>query len=82
MPTGSILPHRGAVLYFHDDVLSLSTRHYLIDSDYDKISALLQQQLLIEEDNLRIMKENLHLLEEQMLKWLWNIRRKPGQGNE
>lgn len=72
----------GAVLYFHDNLLSLSTRHYLIDSDYEKISVLLQQQLLIEEDNLHIMKENLHLLEEQMLKRLWNIRRKLEQGNE
>ena len=64
----------GAVLYFNNNELSISTRHFLIDSDYERISALLQQQLVTEEENLRIMKENLHLLEEQMLKRLWNIR--------
>lgn len=64
----------GAVLYFNNNELSISTRHFFIDSDYERISALLQQQLVTEEENLRIMKENLHLLEEQMLKRLWNIK--------
>ena len=64
----------GAVLYFNNNELSISTRHFFIDSDYEHISTLLQQQLVIEEESLRNMKENLHLLEEHMLKRLWNIR--------
>lgn len=80
--TWQYLAAPGAVLYFNNNELSISTRHFLIDSDYENISALLQQQLLIEEDHLRMMKENLHLLEEQMLKRLWEIRRKMSKSNE
>jgi F-type H+-transporting ATPase subunit epsilon len=38
----------GAVLYFQDNVLTLSTRRYLLDDDYMRISQSLQQQLLAE----------------------------------
>ena len=46
----------GAVLYFQDNVLTLSTRHYLLDDDYMRISQALQQQLLAEEEQLHTMK--------------------------
>ncbi|HEY5774905.1 MAG TPA: hypothetical protein VIS57_02365, partial [Xanthomonadales bacterium] len=69
----------GAVLYFHDDVLTLSTRRYLQDDDYMRISQALQQQLLAEEEKLHVMKASLHRMEEAVLKRLWEIGRK-GQG--
>ncbi len=36
----------GALLYFHNNRLSLSTRHYIRDADYLRISTALQQHLL------------------------------------
>lgn len=66
----------GAVLYFHDNVLTLSTRRYLLDDDYMRISQSLQQQLLAEEEQLHTMKKSLHHMEEEVLKRLWEISRK------
>lgn len=66
----------GAVLYFKDNVLTLSTRRYLLDADYMRISQALQQQLLAEEEQLHAMKTSLHRMEESMLKRLWKMGRK------
>ncbi len=63
----------GAVLYFHDNLLVLSTRHYLLDDDYMHISQALQQQLLAEEEKLYTMKQSLHYMEEALLKRLWQL---------
>jgi F-type H+-transporting ATPase subunit epsilon len=65
----------GAVLYFNDNVLTLSTRHYLSDDDYLRISQALHQQLLAEEEKLHAMKESLHHMEEEVLKRLWEMGR-------
>jgi F-type H+-transporting ATPase subunit epsilon len=65
----------GAVLYFRANVLTLSTRRYLIDSDYSRISAALQEQLLAEEEKLHDMKESLHRLEKEVLRHLWEAGR-------
>ena len=66
----------GAILYFRNDVLTLSTRHYLIDDDFKRISQSLQQQLLAEEEKLHTIKESLHHMEEAVLKRLWALGRK------
>ena len=66
----------GAVLYFHGEILTLSTRRYLLDDDYMRISQALQQQLLAEEEKLHTMKESLHHMEEEILKRLWEMGRK------
>jgi F-type H+-transporting ATPase subunit epsilon len=66
----------GAVLYFHDNVLTLCTRRYLLDDDYLRISQALQQQLLAEEEKLHTMKESLQRMEEAVLKRLWEADRK------
>lgn len=65
----------GAVLYFRANVLTLSTRHYLIDDDYLRISDALQHELLAEEEQLRVMKDSLRQMEQQMLRQLWTIGR-------
>ncbi len=65
----------GAVLYFRDNVLTLSTRRYLLDNDYTRISQALQQQLLAEEEKLRSLKESLHRMEQEVLKTLWEAGR-------
>jgi len=63
----------GAVLYFADNVLNLSTRRYFLDDDYERITTALQQQLLAEEEELRGMKESLQQLEQEILKRMWKI---------
>jgi F-type H+-transporting ATPase subunit epsilon len=65
----------GAVLYFHDNTLTLSTRRYLLDDDYMRISRDLKKQLLAEEAKLQSMKESLHHMEEEVLKRLWEMGR-------
>lgn len=68
----------GAVLYFNDDVLTLSTRRYLIDDNYERISEALQQQLLAEEENLHSMKQSLRHLEDEFLKRMWEMEQRSG----
>ena len=65
-----------AVLYFKDNMLTLSTRRYLQDTDYMRVSQALQQTLLAEEEKLHTMKESLHRMEEAVLKRLWEMGRK------
>lgn len=65
----------GAVFYFHDNVLTLSTRHYLRDADYSRISAALQEQLLAEEQQLQVARGGLHRMEESLLRRLWELGR-------
>ncbi len=66
----------GGVLYFSDNVLTLSTRHYLRDDDYMHISQALQLQLVEEEKKLQNTKESLSHMEEEVLKHLWEMSRK------
>jgi F-type H+-transporting ATPase subunit epsilon len=66
----------GALLYFQDNVLTLSTRRYLLDADYMRISQALQQQLLAEEAQLHAMTTSLHRMEEAMLQHLWDMGRR------
>lgn len=66
----------GAVLYFQDNELTISTRRYLLDDDHTRISQALQEQLLAEEDALKTIKNSLHQMEEEALKRLWEIGRR------
>ena len=63
-----------AVLYFNANELTISTRHFLIDTDLDRISQLLEQQLLVEEHNLRATRESLQRMEQAMLKRLLRLK--------
>jgi len=66
----------GAVVYFNSNELTISTRHFLIDTDLERISALLEQQLITEEDNLHATRESLHRMEQAMLKRMLSLKRK------
>ncbi len=66
----------GAVVYFNHNELTLSTRHFLIDTDLERISLSLEQQLIDEEENLRATRESLQRMEQAMLKRLWVLKRK------
>ncbi len=66
----------GAVLYFDDNELTLSTRRYLLDDDHVRISQALQEQLLAEEDALKAIKHSLRQMEEEALRRLWEMGRR------
>lgn len=66
----------GAVLYFNNNELTISTRHFLIDTDLERISVLLDRQLIAEEDNLRATRESLHRMEQAMLERMLTLKRK------
>lgn len=65
----------GALVYFREDALVLSTRRYLRDLDYGRISGLLLDQLAAEERELATIQESLHRLEGEMLRRLWKLGR-------
>lgn len=76
--SGSDAPWRylalpGALLYFDDNTLTLASRHYLIDDDYERISARLTDELLREEEQLHDMKASLQRMEEAMFKRIWEL---------
>lgn len=64
-----------ALLYFVDNVLTLTARRYVIDTDYERISHTLQQELLVEEQELRSVRRSLQAMEEHLLKRLWQLGR-------
>ncbi len=66
----------GAVLSVCDDVLIISSRRYLMDDDYIRISQVMQEQLLMEEHKLRSIKESLHNLEQGVLRYLWGMHQR------
>lgn len=65
-----------AILYYRDNSLTLSTRKFLLDNDYMRISHALHEQLLAEEEKLHTIKESLHNMEKEVLKRLWESSRK------
>jgi len=68
----------GALVYFVDGALYLSTRRYLRDPSYQRIHALLVEQLAAEERDLSALQESLHRLESEMLRRLSAL----GRGSE
>jgi len=68
----------GAILYFRDNVLSLTTRLCLADADYTRITEALRERLLAEERSLRSTKESLRRMEEEVLRRLWEMGRQAG----
>ncbi len=65
----------GALLYFVDNQLFINTRRYIADTDYNRISQALTEQLLQEEEVLQGLKQNLHRLEEAMMRHLLAFER-------
>jgi len=72
------LAQPGAVLYFSNNQLTISTRHFFRDQDYMQISNALQQKLLAEEEEMNSVKHSLQHMEEEILKHMWELRRHEG----
>jgi len=63
----------GGLLYFVDNELFISTRRFLVDDNYDRISQQLQSTLRKEEESLRSMRLSLRGMEDEMFKRLWKV---------
>lgn len=72
------LAQPGAVLYFKNNLLTISTRHYFRDENYMHISSDLQQKLLAEEEELHSVKHSLQHMEKEVLKHMWELHRLEG----
>lgn len=64
------------ILYFVGNELYISTRRFLHDADYQRISMGLLEQLLKEDEELRAIRESLHRLEQEMFRRLWQMGRR------
>lgn len=71
----SYLALPGGILYFMNNNLYLSTRRFLQDTDYQRISRGLLEQLLKEEEELKELKDSLAHLEQEMFRRLWQMGR-------
>ena len=65
----------GGVLYFKDNRLVVSARHYLRGNDYHVILTALDEELQKEEANITSIKNSLYRLDAEMLKHLWELKR-------
>ena len=65
----------GGLLYVRQHTATISTRRFFLDDDVDRISRTLEEELSVEEDSLRSIKESLNRLEEQMFKRFWQMGR-------
>lgn len=68
----------GGILLFKDNILTISTRHFMVDTDFERISVSVVQQLRVEEENLRATKHSLHTMEQAMFKRMLALQRKTG----
>ena len=65
----------GGVLNFANNRLTVNTRRYLLDQDYESISGVLAGQLAEEENALKSVKDNLHMLEQELFRRLRKLDR-------
>ena len=70
-----------ALLYFVDDRLQICTRRYLIDTDYGRISTLLQEQLVAEEERMHSLRNSVRQMEDRILRRLWELGRQGQEGS-
>lgn len=66
----------GAMLYFVDNQLFINTRHYLRSKNYQTMVAALEHELFEEEKDIQSIKESLRRLDEEILKRLWELKRR------
>jgi F-type H+-transporting ATPase subunit epsilon len=65
----------GGVLYFVRNELRISTRRYFKDADYGRISGVLLDRLLGEEEEMRATRISLYRLEQEMFRRLRDMGR-------
>jgi F-type H+-transporting ATPase subunit epsilon len=60
----------GGVLYFADNVLTISTRHFVVSDNFEQIQETLQQDILDEEIQLQTLKKSFRAMENELMKRL------------
>jgi len=68
----------GGLAYFHHNTLTIVTRRFILDKDYERITHTLTEELLAEETKLSAIKQSLRHMEEDLLKRMWLLRRELG----
>jgi len=68
----------GGLAYFRDNTLTIVTRRFVLDQDYERITHTLTEELLAEETKLSSIKQSLRHMEEDLLKRMWLMRRETG----
>lgn len=66
------------ILYFRNNQLHISARHYIRDTDYKLIEKKMDEELRLEEENLQSIKTSLRKLDEEILKRLLELKRWSG----
>jgi F-type H+-transporting ATPase subunit epsilon len=64
----------GALASFQANQLTISTRYFLIDTDFNRISDLLEQQALKEQENMRSTRESLQRMELTVFKKIRDLK--------
>ena len=64
-----------ALLDFKDNQLTISTQHFLVDSDYQTISRVLQETMHQEAKQLSEQKQSFRHIEEEVLKRVWELNK-------
>lgn len=59
---------------FQSNELTISTRYFLIDTDFDKISKLLEQRALKEQETMRSARESLQCMELMVFKKIRELK--------
>lgn len=67
----------GGLLYFFDNELRIATTNFVRSSGLQEISEALDRQLREEEAELRETKQNLHRLDEEIMKRMFDLNRTP-----
>ncbi len=65
----------GAILYFSDNQLYISARHYSRDKDCHRLEQKMDNMYREEEESLRSIKASLRQLDEEILKRLLALKR-------
>jgi F-type H+-transporting ATPase subunit epsilon len=67
----------GGLLHFVENELRIATTNFVRSSGLEEISAALDRQLRQEEAELRDIKQSLHRLDEEIMKRMYELKRKP-----
>ena len=63
----------GALVYFVDNALYVSTRRYVVGDDCQRVAATLAETLRTEEHEILQLKGTLVKLEHEMMRRLWHV---------
>jgi F-type H+-transporting ATPase subunit epsilon len=66
----------GGLLYFVENVLRIATTNFVRSSSPEEISEALDRQLRTEEAELRDTRQSLHRLDEEIMKRMFELKRK------